>query len=286
MMGRVLQRLNRDGWAREQFVITTKIFQTTKERSLQGPNDFGLSRKHIIEGLRRSLRRLQLEYVDIVFAHRPDPHTPIEETVRAFNWVIDQGWALYWGTSEWSAIQIRAAHDVARKLGMVGPSAEQPQYNLLWRDRFEVEYAPLYKEFSMGTTIWSVLASGLLTGKYNNGIPEGSRLSMDQWRHLKDRTGDFSSQLIRVAELAPIAQSLGCTVAQLSLAWALSNPRVSTVLLGGTKVKQIRENAEALKLVSQITPEIKSKIESAVGGTPESEVDNTGRSSLPNFSTD
>ena len=286
MMGRVLQRLQRtEGYEREQFVLTTKIFQTTKERSKQGANDYGLSRKHIIEGLRRSLKRMQLDYVDVVFAHRPDPHTPMEEIVRAFNWCIDQGMAFYWGTSEWSAIEIASAHAVAAKLGLVGPAVEQPQYNLLWRQRFEVEYAPLYRDFGMGTTIWSALAGGLLTGKYNHGIPEGSRFSMDQWAHLKNRVGSFEDQIERIAKLGPIAKELGCTVAQLSLAWTLSNPHVSTVLLGGTKVEQIQSNVDALQLLPRFSPALRSRIEAAVGGAPQSALDETGRRTMSNMAT-
>eukprot|EP00658_Telonema_sp_P-2_P047485 TRINITY_DN36122_c0_g1_i1.p1 TRINITY_DN36122_c0_g1~~TRINITY_DN36122_c0_g1_i1.p1 ORF type:complete len:404 (-),score=95.27 TRINITY_DN36122_c0_g1_i1:371-1582(-) len=286
MMGRVLQRLFSEGWPREQFVLTTKIFQTTRNRAKQGPNDFGLGRKHIIEGLRRSLRRMQLEYVDVVFAHRPDPHTPMEEIVRAFNFVIEQGMAFYWGTSEWSAVEITEAHSIARRLGLVGPVAEQPQYNLLWRQRFEVEYAPVWREYGLGSTVWSVLAGGILTGKYNQGIPPGSRLSMDQWNFLKDRAGNFEESLESVARLGPIAEELGCTVAQLSLAWALSNPNVSTLLLGGTKINQIISNVKALEMLPKLTREVLDRIEDAVGGAPVQVVDNTGRTGLTNYVTD
>ncbi|MEO0815416.1 MAG: aldo/keto reductase, partial [Myxococcota bacterium] len=208
LMGEAIKKA---GWSRDELVISTKIFWGG-----EGPNQRGLSRKHIVEGLNASLRRLQLDYVDLVFCHRPDPHTPIEETVRAMSHVIDRGRAFYWGTSEWSAQQITEAYHIARREHLVPPLMEQPQYNMLTRDRVEREYAPLYRDIGLGTTIWSPLASGLLTGKYNDGIPEGSRFSIERFQWLKERVmGEgVEDKLAKIRALAAIANELGCSMAQ------------------------------------------------------------------------
>ncbi|KXN67606.1 Aldo/keto reductase [Conidiobolus coronatus NRRL 28638] len=260
--------IKQNGWKRSEFSVGTKLFWGGK-----GPNEKGLSRKHIIEGLNFSLERLQLDYVDLVFAHRPDPDTPLEETVRAFNHVIDQGKALYWGTSEWSVAQIIEAHEIAKRLNLVGPLMEQPQYNMFHRDRVEKEYIPLYKNFKLGATIWSPLGSGILTGKYNNGVPDDSRLA------LKDNlvtmrmcdwlsTDEGKLKLGKVKELKSIADELKCTVAQLAIAWCLKNPNVSTVITGASKPEQILENIKSLQVISKLTDDVLERIELVLNNKP------------------
>lgn len=264
-MGAVLKKY---GWKRSDLVISTKIFWGG-----EGPNDVGLSRKHIIEGLAASLQRLQLDYVDIVFAHRPDVTTPMEETVRAFNYCLDKGLAFYWGTSEWSAQQIEEARRVATRLNLVGPLCEQPQYNCFHRERFEKEYAELYKsDYGLGTTIWSPLASGLLTGKYNDTIPEGSRLSLDD-NIMKQLRGNLATeegkqQIVKVRKLTKVAERLGCTTAQLSLAWCVKNPNVSSVITGASRASQVQENINCLDVVPKLTDEVMKEIEDILVNKP------------------
>ncbi len=260
VMGNVIKEL---GWRRESIVVSTKIFWGG-----DGPNDTGLSHKHIIEGMNSALRRLQLDYVDLVFCHRPDPNTPIEETVRAMDIVIKQGKAFYWGTSEWSAAEIMRADAVARQYGLTPPSMEQPQYNMFVRDRFEKEYAPLYSELGYGTTIWSPLASGVLTGKYNDGIPEGSRVTAKGMEWLKD-AAITPERIEKVRKLQPIADELGCSLAQLGLAWCLTNPNVSTVITGASRAAQVTENMKALEVAPKLTPEILDAIEGMLENKPE-----------------
>jgi len=258
IMGQALREM---GLPREQYLLSTKIFWGGK-----GPNDTGLNYKHVVEGVNNALRRLGMEYVDFVFAHRPDPETPIEETVWAFNQVIQQGKAFYWGTSEWSAAEILLANQVARQNGLRPPSMEQPQYNLLHRKRFEQEYAVLYKELGYGTTIWSPLASGLLTGKYNQGtIPEGSRAQLEGYGWLKDRLLD-PVKLEVTRRLAKVAEELGVSLAQMSLAWVLKNPNVSTVITGASRVEQVKENMKAADVVPLLTDDVMAKIEGALEG--------------------
>lgn len=264
-MGAVLKKY---GWKRSDLVISTKIFWGG-----EGPNDVGLSRKHIIEGLTASLQRLQLDYVDIVFAHRPDVTTPMEETVRAFNYCLDKGLAFYWGTSEWSAQQIEEARRVATRLNLVGPLCEQPQYNCFHRERFEKEYAELYKsDYGLGTTIWSPLASGLLTGKYNDAIPEGSRLSLDDniMKQLRGNldTEEGKQQIVKVRKLTKVAERLGCTTAQLSLAWCVKNPNVSSVITGASRASQVQENIKCLDVVPKLTDEVMKEIEDILVNKP------------------
>lgn len=256
VMGQVLKRL---GWRRESYVISTKIFWGG-----EGPNDRGLSYKHIQEGVNLALRRLQLDYVDLVFCHRPDPETPIEETVWAMDQVIRQGKAFYWGTSEWSAADILRADSLARQNGLRPPSMEQPQYNMLVRDRVEKEYAPLYRELGYGTTIWSPLASGLLTGKYSSGIPEDSRAALKgyEWLRTSMLTPD---KIAQVRQLEPIAAELGCSMAQLGLTWCLKNPNVSTVITGASRVEQVRQNMQALDVVPMLTSEVMDQIDQVLG---------------------
>jgi voltage-dependent potassium channel beta subunit len=264
VMGNVIKKA---GWRRSDLVISTKIFWGGR-----GPNNNGLSRKHIIEGTHASLQRLQMDYVDLIFCHRPDNRTPIEETVRAMNYVIDQGMAFYWGTSEWSAVQIMEAHAIARRLNLIPPLMEQPQYNMFHRERVEKEYVPLYKSIKLGTTIWSPLASGLLTGKYNQGIPEGTRITLPGYEWLME---DFKEQsqlnIEKVKQLLPIAEGLGCSTAQLALAWCLKNPNVSTVITGASKPQQVDENMKALDFVDKLTDEVLERIEAILGNKPEQE---------------
>lgn len=277
-MGKCIKRLN---CKRSDLVVSTKIFWGG-----QGPNDRGLSRKHIIEGVDASLQRLQLDYVDLVFCHRPDIHTPIEETVRAMNHVINQGKAFYWGTSEWSADQIMEAHHIAQRLGLIGPLMEQPQYSMLHRTRFEKEYSRLYKEIGLGTTIWSPLACGLLTGKYTSAdpdtFPDESRLKNVDWLKKQISSGnglngleerDLNTILNKVQKLKPIAEGLGCTLAQLALAWCIKNPNVSTVITGATRPEQVVENFRCLQFVPKMTDSVMESIEAVLQNKPTPERD-------------
>ncbi|KAF9926900.1 hypothetical protein FBU30_003621 [Linnemannia zychae] len=256
------------GWARSDLVISTKLFWGGK-----GRNERGLSRKHIIEGTDASLKRLQLDYVDLLYAHRPDPDTPMEEIVRAFNHVINQGKAFYWGTSEWSAQQITEAHAVAARLNLIPPLMEQPQYNMFHRDRVEKEYLPLFKNYKMGATIWSPLASGLLSGKYNEGIPSDSRLAiqdnavMKRLREALD-TDDGRAKIAKVVKLGQLAKRLDCTTSQLALAWCLKNPNISSVITGASKPSQIEENVKALQVVPLLTDEIMTELEEILANKP------------------
>jgi voltage-dependent potassium channel beta subunit len=267
IMGKVLKRA---GWARKDLVLTTKLFWGG-----EGPNDKGLSRKHILEGLDASLGRMQLEYVDVLFCHRPDLHTPIEETVRAMHHVIDQGKVLYWGTSEWSAAQIMEAHAIARREHLIPPLCEQPQYHMFHRERVEVEYAQLYESIGLGLTIWSPLASGLLTGKYNDGIPPGSRLTLPGYEWLRRMlTGEGSAEKIaKVRKLTTLAQELGATTAQLAIAWCLKNPHVSTVITGASRPEQVVENMKAHPLAQQLDHELLARIEALLDNRPKAETD-------------
>lgn len=262
VMGKVLKQV---GWRRESYVVSTKIFWGGK-----GPNDRGLSYKHVYEGVNNALRRLQLDYVDLVFCHRPDRNTPIEETVWAMDQVIRQGKALYWGTSEWSAADIIEADKLARLNGLRPPSMEQPQYNMLHRDRFEMEYEPLFRNLGYGTTIWSPLASGLLTGKYNQGVPQGSRASLPGYEWLA-KTMLRPEAIEKARQLQPIADDLGCTMAQMALAWCLLNPNVSTVITGASRVEQVHENLKALAVLPKLTPDVVQRIEDVLQNRPELE---------------
>lgn len=263
VMGNVIKKA---GWKRSDLVLSTKIFWGG-----DGPNESGLSFKHIIEGVNASLKRMQTDYVDLIFCHRPDITTPIEETVWAMNQVIRQGKAFYWGTSEWNAQQIMEAYGIARREHLIPPAMEQPQYNMFHRERFEHEYARLYSEIGLGTTIWSPLASGLLTGKYNQGIPEGSRLDLEGYDWLRDRYNSEEGQrtIEKVRQLGSIADELGGSLAQLALAWCLKNPNVSTVITGASKPEQVTENMKALELVSRLGDEVMERIESILENKPD-----------------
>jgi len=267
IMGKILKK---SGWKRSDLVISTKIFWGG-----EGPNDRGLSRKHVVEGTEAALARLQLDYVDLIFCHRADLHTPVEETVRAMNQVISEGKALYWGTSEWPATRILDAYHVARRERLIPPLMEQPQYNLFHRDRVEREYAPLYELFGLGTTIWSPLAGGLLTGKYAGGIPSSSRSTLEgyEWLRTRYESDQAVANIECVKRLTSIADELGCTMAQLALAWCLANPRVSTTITGASSPEQVRENMAAMEVVERITPEVLERIEEIVDNKPEEEAD-------------
>ena len=261
IMGAVLREL---ALPREQYVLSTKIFWGGKS-----PNETGLSFKHIVEGVDRSLRNFGLEYVDLVFAHRPDPETPIEETVRAFNHVINQGKAFYWGTSEWSAEDILKAARIAKKHHLIGPTMEQPEYNLLHRSRVEKEYEPLYRKLGLGTTTWSPLKSGMLSGKYRHGsFPEGSRASLAGFDWLKEMFSE-PRRMQAVENLAKIADDLGVSLAQMSIAWILKNSNVSTVITGASKLSQLEENFKALVVVPMLSDEIMDRIEDALADYPD-----------------
>ncbi len=258
-MGNVLKRT---GWRREEYVVSTKIFWGG-----DAVNNTGLNYKHIVEGVNNSLRRFQLDYVDLLFCHRRDPETPIEEVVWAMNHVLQQGKAFYWGTSEWPAADIMLATDIARQNGLRPPSMEQPQYNMLWRERMEIEYEPLFKELGYGTTIWSPLASGILTGKYNNGIPEGSRMATRGFEWLQPRITQAKIDTVRRME--PIAHDLGCSLAQLAIAWCLKNPNVSTVITGASRREQMLENLKSLEIVPKLSDDVMARIEEALKNRPE-----------------
>lgn len=254
IMGDVLKQL---GWLRLQYLVSTKFFWGIEE----GPNSKAtLNRKYLMQAIDNSLKRLQLDYVDLVYCHRADPNTPLEETVYAMHDMIARGKALYWGTSEWSAAEIYAAHEIAERHHLHKPVVEQPEYNLFHRDRVEKEYARLYGDIGLGLTTWSPLASGLLTGKYAAGVPEGSRGALPRMSGLVAGLTDKEKNAA-VAELGKIAKELGCTTAQLSLAWCVKNPRVSSVITGASRVEQVKENLKALDVVPKLTPEVMARIE-------------------------
>ncbi|GAA5522351.1 aldo/keto reductase [Aliifodinibius salicampi] len=266
MMGNIIQKA---GWKRSDLVLSTKIFWGG-----EGPNDQGLSFKHIKEGTEAALKRLQTDYVDLIFCHRPDKFTPIEETVWGMNQMIKEGKALYWGTSEWPANQIRQAYDIARREHLRPPLMDQPQYNMFCREKVEQEFAPLYDEIGLGTTIWSPLASGLLTGKYNDGIPKGSRLSLEKYDWLREKLLETESgrqKLQKVERLSKIADKASIPMPQFALAWCLKNPNVSTVITGASKPEQVRQNMKAIEVVDKLTPDIMSQIEEVLDNEPEEE---------------
>jgi len=263
IMGRALRKL---GWGRDTYCVSSKVFWGGKL-----PTQKGLSKKHIHDACHAALERLQVDYLDLYFCHRPDLETPIEETVRAMNDLIAQGKVLYWGTSEWSADQIAEAHGVARALSLAGPTMEQPQYSMLVREKVEHEFARLYDTVGLGTTIWSPLASGILTGKYAQGVPKDSRMALPEYQWLRERleSPQGQAQVAKANELAAVARDLGCSLAQLAIAWCLVNPRVSTVILGASKVSQLTENLGALALPEKLTPAVLDRIEGILGNKPE-----------------
>ena len=258
VMGEAFKALK---WPRLNYVVSTKFFWGLDRQGHATNRKDTLNRKYLLQAIDGSLARLQLDHVDLVYCHRPDPHTPIEETVWAMSDIVTRGKALYWGTSEWSAADIRAAWDVAERHHLHKPVVEQPEYNLFHRKRVEQEYARLYDDIGLGLTTWSPLASGLLTGKYKAGIPEGSRGAMESMGFLRERLTDRAKNEA-VAKLEGIAARLGGNVAQLAIAWCNRNPRVSTVILGASKLSQLQYNLKALELTPRLTPEVVAEIES------------------------
>jgi len=255
IMGKAISEL---GWERKSYVISTKLFWGISGDLVNMRHT--LNRKYLMQAIDGSLERLGLDFVDLVFCHRPDPHTPIEETVWAMSDMISSGKALYWGTSEWSADEIRAAWDIADRRNLHKPVMEQPQYNLFHREKVETEYARLYDDIGLGLTIWSPLASGLLTGKYVDGIPDGSRATLPGYEGLRKRLSDPEANA-KVAKLGEVAQRLEVTTSQLALAWCAANPHVSTVITGASSVTQVEENMKALDALARMTPEVKDEIE-------------------------
>ncbi len=263
VMGRLLKKL---GWRRDTFVVSSKVFWGGEL-----PNQKGLSRKHVFEACHAALRRLQVDYLDLYFCHRPDRHTPIEETVRAMSDLISQGKVLYWGTSEWSAQEIMEAYAVARQYHLVPPTMEQPQYHMFHRDKIEKDYLKLYDVVGLGTTIWSPLASGLLTGKYNDGIPDDSRANAhDDISWLKDKlTGpEAQQQMKKVRALTSISKDIGTSMVRMALAWCLKNQNVSTVITGASKVSQVHDNMQAVEVKAKLTPEVMENIDTILDNKP------------------
>jgi voltage-dependent potassium channel beta subunit len=262
IMGEILRKL---AWPRVRYIVSTKFYWGITD----GPNEKNtLNRKYLLNAIDASLARLQLDYVDLVYCHRPDPQTPIEETVWAMHDMIERGKALYWGTSEWSAAEIMAAWQIAERHHLRKPVMEQPEYNLFHRNRVEVEYKRLYEETGLGLTTWSPLASGLLTGKYRNGVPPDSRGAIQRMQFLvADLTDKKKNEA--VAQLGDVAKELGCTTAQLALAWCLRNPRVSTVITGASRVSQVEENLKAVDVVPKLTPTLLERIDGIVAGLSE-----------------
>jgi voltage-dependent potassium channel beta subunit len=266
LMGNALKKL---GWDRLTYVVTTKFFWGFPAKFGEGVNEKNtLNRKYLLQAIDASLARLQLDYVDIAYCHRPDPNTPLEETVYAMHDMVARGKATYWGTSEWSAADIMGAWHIADKHHLHKPIVEQPEYNLFNRKKVEREYARLYAEIGLGTTIWSPLASGLLTGKYAKGVPADSRGSLKNMAWMQESLLDPTKNAI-VAKLGELAKELGCTTAQLAIAWCLKNPNVSTVITGASRVEQVTENMKALAVAALITPDVMARIEAIAGGARE-----------------
>lgn len=262
LMGLALKKL---GWDRLTYVVTTKFFWGLPPKFGDGVNEKNtLNRKYLLQAVDASLKRLQLEYVDIAYCHRPDPNTPLDETVFAMHDMVARGKALYWGTSEWSATDIMGAWHIADKHHLHKPIVEQPEYNLFHRKKVERDYARLYTEIGLGTTTWSPLASGLLTGKYASGVPAESRGSLKSMAWMHESLLDPAKNAI-VARLGAVAQDLGCTTAQLAIAWCLKNPNVSTVITGASRVEQVAENMKALSVAVQLMPDVMARIQEIVG---------------------
>lgn len=262
IMGKVFKET---GWPRDSYIVSSKVFFGGTESPR--PTQRGLSRKHVTEACDQALKRLQVDHLDLYFCHRSDPDTPIEETVWAMHSLIMQGKVMYWGTSEWSAQEITQAHQVARQYNLIPPLMEQPQYNILHRDRVEKEYAKLYSDYGMGTTIWSPLSCGLLTGKYNDGIPDDSRLKLKEYEWLRDLKLGHDAVKLRsiLRSLKNTANDLEISMARMALAWCLKNPHVSTAITGASRPEQVEENMKALDDVEKLTNEIMAKIDSAAG---------------------
>jgi len=262
IMGQALQKL---GWSRDSFIVSSKAFWGG-----QLPTQRGLSRKHLTDACHAALRRLQVDYLDLFFCHRPDESTPIEETVRTMTDLIHQGKVLYWGTSEWSAQQIMEAYAIARQYGLIPPTMEQPEYNMFHREKVEAEFRRLYTEIGLGTTIWSPLASGILTGKYANGAPKDARVNLPGYGWLKRmfESPEGQEKIRKATELSQLANEMGHSLTNISLAWCASNPNVSTVILGASNLSQLENNLKALDTLPVLTPEILEKIETILGNKP------------------
>ncbi|GAB5555864.1 MAG: aldo/keto reductase [Schleiferiaceae bacterium] len=261
VMGKYLKEF---GWARDTYIVSSKAFFGAGGKL---PTQRGLNRKHLVEACEAALKRLQVDYLDLYFCHRPDKETPMEETVWTMHQLIMQGKILYWGTSEWSAQEIMEAHMIAKQYNLIGPTMEQPQYNMLHRDKVEVEYSQIYKTVGLGTTIWSPLASGLLTGKYSGGLKDDFRLNRDELSWLKDRTL-VEATLKKIDKIVDLAKELGTSAARLAVAWTLVNPNVSTTILGASRVSQLEENLKAMDDVALLTPEVLEKIEGILQNKP------------------
>ncbi len=265
VMGKILKKMK---WDRDSYVVSSKVFFGYRGTENTKPNQNGLSRKHVFEACHQALERLQVDYLDLFFCHRPDKNTPIEETVWAMHNLITQGKILYWGTSEWSAQEIMEAHMVAKQYNLIGPTMEQPQYNMLHRQKVEVEYSQIYKTVGLGTTIWSPLASGVLTGKYNQKAqPKDTRLVMEGMDWLKD-TVVTKENLDKVAKLEKIAKKLGLSLPVLAITWCLKNENVSTVMLGASKLSQLEENFKAIEAKAKLTLEVMEEIEKTLNNKP------------------
>ncbi len=263
MMGRILKKKK---WDRTSFLVSSKAFFGWRGKQNK-PNQTGNNRKHLIEACNEALQRLQVDYLDLYFCHRPDKNTPIEETVLAMNHLMQQGKILYWGTSEWSGVEIMEAHRVAEKYRLIGPTMEQPQYNMFERNKLEKEFLDIFRTVGLGTTIWSPLASGLLTGKYNAGIPKNSRFGLEGFDWLKDRWM-LDDNLKKVKKLSEYTDKLGISTASLSIAWCLKNPNVSTVILGATKKQQLLDNLKSLDVLPLLTQEVMDKIDNIMKTKP------------------
>jgi voltage-dependent potassium channel beta subunit len=262
VMGQALKTL---GWSRDSFAVSSKVFWGGSK-----PTQRGLSNKHVTDAAHAALKRLQVDYLDLYFCHRPDIDTPIEETVRAMHNLILQGKVLYWGTSEWSAQQLTEAYAVARQYGLTPPTMEQPQYNVFERQKVESDYLPLYDLIGLGTTIWSPLASGILTGKYNKSTPNDSRMNLPGYEWLKEKWSSDTgrAQLAQVAELTELADGIGISMTHLALLWCLSNRHVSTVILGASRLSQLKDNLAALEHKDKVTPDVLARIDAIVGNKP------------------
>ncbi|GEP94889.1 potassium channel beta subunit family protein [Chitinophaga cymbidii] len=263
MMGRVLKKKN---WDRTSYTVSSKAYFGWRGADNK-PNQTGLSRKHLVEACHEALQRLQVDYLDLYFCHRPDRNTPVEEVVWTMNILIQQGKILYWGTSEWTAAEIMEAHMIARQYNLIGPVMEQPEYNLFRREKMEMEYLPVFRTVGLGTTIFSPLASGLLTGKYNKGIPEGSRLGLEGYEWLKNRNL-LEGNIQKVVKLQEVADRLNTSLATLSVAWCIRNPNVTTAILGATKEAQLTENLKAVEVVGSLTDAVMQEIDGIMQTAP------------------
>lgn len=261
VMGRILKNLN---WDRSSYLVSSKVFFGLGNA---GPNQRGLSRKHVVEGCHAALNRLQVDYIDLFFCHRPDKATPIEETVWTMHNLIQQGKILYWGTSEWDASEIMEAHLIAKQNHLIGPVMEQPEYNMFRREKLEKDFLHLFKHHGLGTTIWSPLASGVLSGKYLDGFPENTRLGMEGLDWLKNRAL-ANDRIEKARKIKKIADQLNVSMVKLSLAWCLKNPNVSTVILGASKTSQLTENFEALDVVALLSPDVMDAIDAVLENKP------------------